>query len=174
MYRIKDNSETFHKELLKKYYAGVQKCAVLITCNNNKDYYQWIPYVIKAWEKLNINPVIVFINNKLPTILYKYKSYIRLWEPIKDINSGLQAQILRLYYPAILSEYDKVIISDVDLLPIPNKEYWQLINNLPKDTFLAMRFKDNQYYMPFNVAHPLLWSKLFNIYSLLDIRKHNV
>ena len=60
--------------------------AVVLTCNNNENYYKWIPVAIKSWKMMNIKPYVFFIlsssNEALPESIKDIPEIIKV-APIK-------------------------------------------------------------------------------------------
>ena len=154
----------------------------LTTCNNNKLYYQWIPYCIKFWKKLDFDFIVYFFSTELPNYLEQYTKNIILITPPKDLYIPSVCQISRLYLPCLHTEYDMVLITDVDLIPL-SKTYFSMVDNFSTEKFIAMRKKQNEYFMGFNIASSKMWMKLSgitcnknDIYNILDIvfEKHKI
>lgn len=145
--------------------------ACLYTCNKNERYLRYIPYVVENCISLQIIPVILLINiNSLPIEYKKYQKYIRYITFEKYINDVYISQIIRLFYPAIMKEYDVVMISDIDLIIIKNNYFTNNINHAFKsDEFVVGRYKDNQCFMPFNFGKPYIWGRMFHIENIDDI-----
>ena len=146
----------------------------LTTCNNNEKYYKWIKYIIPFWHNLNFDLIIYFYADNIPPCLHKYKKYIVLVEPPNDLYIPSVCQISRLYLPILHKNYDKVLITDIDLIPI-SKKYFNKINTITNDKFIVMRKKENEYFMPFNAANYKLWAELTNLnenITLEQINKH--
>ena len=138
------------------------KKLALTTCNDNKTYYQWIPHCIKFWKKLNFDFVVYFFADELPSELEEYSEHIILWKPPTNLYTPSVCQISRLYLPMLHKNYDMVLITDVDLVPL-SPLYFSMVDTFSKDKFVAMRKKEDEYYMPFNVASPEMWNKLTKV-----------
>jgi hypothetical protein len=147
------------------------KKACLYSSNNNSKYLQFIPLVVKNALSLNIVPVIVLINvpDEVSSKYSEYQKYFRYFN-INDINDVFVAQIIRLFYPAILKEYDVVMINDIDLILL-NHEYFHYCFETAylSKKFVVGRKKSNQYFMRFNFANPDIWGKIFKIYNINDV-----
>jgi hypothetical protein len=148
---------------------------VLCSVNNNSEYYLFIPKQIHFWKLFNINFLAIFVGEKIPDELLEYKDNIILWNKNLDINTSYVGQNLRIYYPALLNLPDDevVMITDTDMLPMNNKYYTEGLDNFSKQDFIYLRNIDgNEIYMCYNLAHPSVWSKVFNINNENDIEKN--
>ena len=98
--------------------AEVQKIVVVST-NNNPDYYFYAPYIEKAWNTLgwqvavmitaDVDPLDLKVNNKDTLI-------IRL--PDMTLRKETIAQGGRLYAANYLSKDALIMTSDMDMLPL--------------------------------------------------------
>ena len=146
---------------------------VLGSVNNNPLYYMFIPKQIHFWKKFNINFIAIFVGEVLPNELIPYKENIILWNKNSDLNSAYVAQNLRIYYTSLLDlpDDEMVMITDMDMLPTNNKFYVDGLEQFKQDDFIYYRHVDgNQIYMCYNAAHPKIWSKLFGINNIDDIK----
>lgn len=149
---------------------------VIASVNNNPEYYKFIPKQILFWGKFGIKFIALFVGNKLPHELQKYKANIILWNHNLDLNHAFIGQNLRIYYPAILNLPDDelVMITDMDMLPANPNYFTTDLEKYTKNDFIYYRYIDkNQYrneiYMCYNAAHPNTWGKLFKITSKEDV-----
>lgn len=150
-----------------------KRVACFMTCNENEQYQKWIPHAVRMWNMMNIHPVIMLVG--VDSVPNEYKdldaTYV-LYNECNHISTIMVSQVIRNYYPQFLDSYDSVIISDIDMLPIPNKNYFErwINESIEKDTFVGMRWKSNQYFMPFNAAPPHIWKNLFPMESESEMR----
>tara|TARA_Y100000996_G_scaffold107107_1_gene78758 strand:+ start:7758 stop:8624 length:867 start_codon:yes stop_codon:yes gene_type:complete len=140
--------------------------AVVLTCNNNENYYKWIPVAIKSWKMMNIKPYVFFIlsssNEALPESIKDIPEIIKVVNPAKNRTTGGFAQVSRLLLPAII-DAQNVLISDIDYIPLPSW-YYELSKGHPQKCFVAMRKKDGKdFFMGFNCTHPDTWSRVFEL-----------
>lgn len=148
---------------------------VLTACNNNPLYMGFIPYFIKAWKKLypNTNIKIVLINNSIPEEYKKYSEYIILFEPNDKICDKLASQVIRILYPAILDYQEAVLITDIDMIPMNSKYYSDSIKQFDSDKFIVYKkidYKRNEIMICYNAASPKVWSSIFFIKNINDIK----
>lgn len=147
---------------------------VLSSVNNNSDYYLFIPKQIIFWRTFNIKFLAVYIGEEIPNELLDYRDNIILWNKNLNINTSYVGQNLRIYYPALLNlgEDELVMITDMDMLPMNDKYYKDGLDDFTKQDFIYLRNIDvNQIYMCYNLAHPSVWSKVFNVKNEDDIEK---
>lgn len=137
------------------------KVGVVVSCTNNTAYSQWIPYVVETWNKLGVDTILLGIDYDVTS--YAGCTPIVINNPLKIKNSSI-AQVIRLYYPGTLKEYDAIIIADIDQIPLPNNYFKKYIEqSIEQNTFIGMRFVKYQYFMGWNVAPPLIWSEVTGI-----------
>jgi len=149
---------------------------VLSAVNYNDKYIRFVPLFIHQWKSIfpELNIVIVFIGNKIPSCLQPYKSNIVLFPEIEGITSAYVAQTIRLLYPAILGKEETTIITDIDMLPGRNIDYYTTkIKDIADDTFVSMRplsvVGQNEIAMCYNIARTDIWASMFKVYSKEDI-----
>lgn len=149
---------------------------VLTACNYNKTYSDFIPLFIKSWNKLypNVDVKIIFINDYIPEEYKKYKDNLILFKPLDNISTAFISQYIRLLYPCILNEYTNgIMITDMDMVPMNNTYYTQYIKDYTTDKFIYLRDVNldiNEIFMCYNIATSKIWSEIFNINSLDDIK----
>lgn len=96
---------------------------VVIATNDNPDYYQYIPYVIKAWNKLGWK-VITFLRgdkNKLDKLIDKKNLFYYLEGSSKYRDETL-VQCSRLFAGCLI-ENGLLMTSDGDMMPC--SDYWK-------------------------------------------------
>ncbi len=150
-----------------------KRVACFMTCNENVNYQKWIPHVVKMWNIMNIHPIIMLVGvSKVPEEYVDLNATYVLYNDCNHISTIMVSQVIRNYYPQFLDDYDSIIISDIDMLPLPNKNYFEkwINESIDKNTFVGMRWKSNQYFMPFNAAPPKVWKELFPMKSVSDIQ----
>jgi len=149
---------------------------VISSVNNNSDYYNFLPYQILFWNKFNIKFICIFIGEKIPNELEQYKDYLILWNKNLDLHSAYVAQHIRILYAGLinLSDDEGIMLTDMDMLPCNDTYYKEGIETFTKEDFIYYRFIDSidkHVYLCYNIAHPSLWGKIFNITSESDIEK---
>ena len=78
---------------------------VITACNMNLIYYEFIPFFIKAWDKLypNIDVKVILISDNIPEDLKPYLDNIILFEPVHGVSTSFTSQYIRILYPCILN-----------------------------------------------------------------------
>lgn len=146
----------------------------LFACNDNEKYYKYYGYVREFWRKiLGVKTLLVFIGDKLPEVLEKYRDEIIMFN-IEGVHPVFIAQNIRLLYPALIESNEGVIIADIDILPL-NKEYFvESIKDIENDKFIFInttgRQIENEFYICYNIAIPNVWGELFKIKTAEDIK----
>lgn len=149
---------------------------VLTAVNEKKMYIDFIPLFIKSWKKLypSVDVKIILIANKIPYKFLEYKKYIILFKPIKNIFTAYISQYIRLLYPCILEHKNGVLITDIDIIPMNKNYFTKNIEKYDNSKFIYYRenvcFEWKQISMCYNVALPSIWSVIFNIKSVDDIK----
>jgi hypothetical protein len=148
---------------------------ILTAVNENPLYLDFIPIFIKTWKKLYplVDIKIILISNKIPENLNEYQDYIILFEPIEKISTAFISQYIRLLYPAILNYENGVMITDMDMLPMNRTYYSKNIEAFTDDKFIYLRnvlLESNQIAMCYNVSTPNIWSEIFNIKTIEDVK----
>jgi hypothetical protein len=93
----------------------------VISSDSNPEYLDFWPYVAKAWKRIGIEPILLYIDKNPPSEdVMNYGRVIYL-ESINDWTISQQAQCIRFWAAKILDA--PFIISDMDMLPI-SKEYY--------------------------------------------------
>jgi hypothetical protein len=149
------------------------KIDICLTATNTKsNYIKHIPTFVNSWLRLQIEPMIILINNEIPDEYTKYKDYIILFDPaeynLQHINTGYIAQIIRIFYPPLLTSKN-VIISDIDIVPINYKFFVKYVDEYPEDVFVNYRRYNGQLNICYNLANSLVWGEVFEIDTIMDV-----
>ena len=146
---------------------------VILATDANPNYIQFWPAVAKAWtELIGVRPTLALIASQDVPIDESLGDVIR-FEPIPNIPTSLQAQVIRLLLPAYF-ENDVCIISDIDMIPL-NKDYFlKGIEGIPHDHFVVYRdiaypAACKRYAICYNAAKGHVYKEIFNINKLSDI-----
>ena len=139
----------------------------LVACNDNTKYSDFWPVVQYSWKsKCDIKAILIYVSDKDPLpgpdVIH--------FKPVPGIPTSFQSQCIRLLYPALLKVKGSVIISDIDLVPM-SKSYY-VNHNATRNQFVVYRSNVLQGQIPmcFNAATPQVWSEVFKITSIDDIR----
>lgn len=100
----------------------------VVSSNSNPEYLDFWPYVAKAWRRIGIDPLLLYIDkNPPPTSIKNYGNFVYL-ESVPDWDIIQQAQCIRFWGAKILDA--PFIISDMDMLPISEEYYQKGVSNL--------------------------------------------
>ncbi len=98
---------------------------------------------------------------------------VHVFEPISGLHTAFQAQCIRLLYPALLETEGAVLTSDVDMVPLSRRYFHEPLSHIDERHFLAYRdvlLPRGEIPICYNAALPSVWSKLFDVRSLDDVR----
>jgi hypothetical protein len=149
---------------------------ILTAVNENPLYIEFIPIFIKTWNKLypDIDVKIILVAKTIPEEYMEYKDNIILFEPVENVLTSFTSQFIRLMYPCLLNYENAVMITDMDMLPMNNTYYTEYIKEYDNSKFIYYRddhcFVYKQLAMCYNAATPKIWSEIFDIHSIDDIR----
>ena len=108
----------------------------LMSSDSNPEYLDFWPVVAKAWLKLDIRPVLFYIQtdkNRHPEQIADCP--VHILEPIPDISIKIQASSLRYwgccYYPDNI-----VVISDIDLIPLSREFFIDRLREADDDSYI--------------------------------------
>lgn len=151
---------------------------VLTSVNENSKYIKFIPLFIKTWTYLfpEIEPIILYTGQNIDEIIVKYNispkylKYIHHFY-IESVDTCFTAQIIRIFYPALVESDNFVIISDIDMIPL-NRKYYENVD-ATTDQFICYRsdcLGNVMYPICYNAATPKKWGEVFQIFSQQDLR----
>lgn len=97
---------------------------VVVSTNNNPDYYWFAPYIEKAWNSLGWTVAMVVTHDvDVNQINFSSEKNIILKMPnVPELRTETIAQAGRLYAANFLSGDNLIMTSDMDLLPL--QDYW--------------------------------------------------
>lgn len=145
---------------------------VILSCNNNPKYLPFWPIISKIWKlRFEIDPILYFIDDTEETgdevvIDETYGKVIR-FKAIKSIPTSYQSQAIRLLVPALYPN-DTLIISDIDMIPIDVYYFTKSIKHVNEHFFVMFT---HFFQMCYNVATGKVWSEIFNINSIEEVRE---
>ena len=146
----------------------------LLSCDLNPMYYDFFPLIRKFWKKkVGIDCLLILVADEIPYSLREESDSIILFQPLKNIPTAFQAQCIRLLYPCLLTQFDGIIISDMDIIPLQSEFFLNPIKDLDQNkTFCIYRdviSEYNQYPMCYCAASSETWRNLFNVNIINDI-----
>lgn len=144
---------------------------VIVATDANPTYLQFWPIVAKLWKQMGIEPTLALVADKNVVVDETIGEVIR-FEPIPNISTGFQAQVIRLLLP-IYFEDEVSLLSDIDMLPI-NKDYFvNSVRDISNEKFVVYRDKAYSYMdlypMCYNAASGKVFKEIFNIQSIEQI-----
>lgn len=154
---------------------GLQLGTALVASDLAPAYLRCWPLARRAWaEIVGVDPVLVLVAAAadVPSELAADPS-VQLFEPVPGVHTALQAQVIRLLYPALLPERAGIVTADVDMLPLSADYFHRPLRRVARDAFVAYRavlMPIRQIPMCYNAALPATWAELFQIGSLADVR----
>lgn len=93
----------------------------VVSSDSNPEYLDFWPYVAKAWKRIGIEPVLLYIDKSPPSNdVHQYGQVTHL-ESIPEWGIAQQAQCIRFWAAKLLDA--SFIISDIDMLPISEEYY---------------------------------------------------
>lgn len=152
---------------------------VLTAVNENILYLDFVPIFIKTWNKLypNVDVKIILVSNNIPANLRDYEKNIILFKPIEKMSTAFISQYIRLLYPALLDYKNGIMITDMDILPMNRSYYTKNIEQFENDKLVYLRnvlLNSKQIAMCYNVATNKVWSEIFHIKNIEDIKNRLV
>ena len=140
---------------------------VILASNENKDYLEFWPLVSEAWERIGVEPVLIYTGNDEINLNGHIINFY-----IKGIDSTFVAQNIRLLAPALFKD-ENCIISDIDSLPLSSKYFQNSVRDIPDDKFVIYRpdaAAENMIPICWNLSKGINWSEIFNVRNSNEIR----
>lgn len=137
----------------------------IVASTENSKYLDFWPVVKKAWERLDIEPILYLITDKKSKIT-DAKSF-----NIPSINSVFLSQTLRLLAPSLYKN-DTCIISDMDMIPLSREYFVNQLKDIDEDKFVIFRSGSTSSDMLpicWNAGKGSTWSKIFKVSNTEDI-----
>lgn len=140
---------------------------VILSANENKDYIDFWPLVSKAWERIGIEPILIYTGKGIPQI---EGNVIKIYVPF--VSTVFVSQNVRLLAPVLFPD-ENCIISDIDSLPLSSKYFNNSVNKIEENKFVIYRpdaAASNMIPICWNLAKGKLWSQIFKVKSLIGIK----
>lgn len=149
----------------------------VVATDDNPLYAPFLPLVYKAWtEIVGVQVSIIFVGKDIPEEWPQcVKDAVTVFEPIPNIPTGFQAQVIRLFAPSWIETNDLVIISDADIVPL-KKDYFQCKDlQCASGAVVNYRYgniedKCKQISMCYVAAQPTIWRRLFPYHGMESVR----
>jgi hypothetical protein len=147
---------------------------VVLACDLNERYLSVWPLAQRAWREIaGLDPILVLIANEssVPESL-RTDPDVRVFAPLPDTHTALQAQCIRLFFPALVETSGGVLTSDIDMVPLGRDYFHASLRGLPGSHFVAYRdVLLDLHEMPvcYNAALPRTWSSIFGVTTADDV-----
>ena len=139
---------------------------VILASNDNQEYLDFWPLVSEAWERLGVEPVLIYTGKDkidLPgEIIHFY---------VEGIDPVFVAQNIRILMPALFPEHNS-ITADIDDLPLSRKYFIDNVKDIPDHMFIVYRWgfiTETMIPICWTLAKGTTWQKIFNIKNENDI-----
>jgi hypothetical protein len=148
---------------------------MLTAVDLNPRYLDLWPVVRRAWSEIAaVDPILVLVaaRNAVPPELAG-DAGVRIFEPEPGLSTVLQAQCIRLLYPALLESEGAVIVSDVDMVPLSPRYFHRPLARIDHRHFVAYRdvlLPLGEMAICYNAALPTTWRSVFGVRDLDDVR----
>lgn len=145
---------------------------VILGSDTNPLYIEFWPIIAPIWKKMGFQPTLALIAEEDYVIDESLGDVIRV-NPLPDIPTSLQAQVIRLFLPALFPD-DVCLISDMDMIPVSKSYFVDGAKPCPDDAFLVYRdlalpLYEQQFPMCYVAAKGSLFGSIFDIFSYEDI-----
>lgn len=150
-------------------------CA-LVGCDENPVYLDFWPLVHEAWSRIGVVIKMVLIAPRLP-IGIAYPHDVIVFEPLPQIPTAWTAQVVRIFYPALLSTRNAVIITDMDMAPMSRTYFHDALAPIESETFFCYRdILRHEGMLPicYNAARPRVWARVTGATTLAQVRQQMI
>jgi len=132
---------------------------------------------IQMWGKLipEAQIKIILIADYVPEKFSQFSQNIILFKPLDNVKTEFISQYIRSLYPCILNFSQGVLITDMDMMPMNRSYYVNNIEDITDNKFVYYRnvlLDIKEIAMCYNVATPKVWSEIFGINNLNDIKTY--
>ena len=148
---------------------------VILASDLNRDYLDFWPLTSRAWARLGLRATLILVaaSDEVPRELVNAPN-VRVFEPLAGVATSLQATCVRLLYAALIDAPGAVLMSDIDLVPLNRRFFYEPLAALDERFFVAFRddYEDPviAWPLPFNAAAPATWGEVFRVASVQDVR----
>ena len=133
---------------------------VILASNDNPDYVQFWPIVSEAWKLMGVEPILIYTGSKKLNLDGNVINF-----NLNKVDSAFVAQNIRILYPSLLKNR-KVIVSDIDNLPLSRNYFLNSISDIEDNSFIIYRpdaCPPNMISMMWNAASGDTWKEIFKI-----------
>lgn len=155
--------------------AALRPSHVLLASDLNAYYLDTWPLAKRAWPAIaGLDPILVLVakQDEIPRELQNDEA-VHVFEPIEGVHTALQAQCVRLLYPALV-DGSGVITADIDMLPLNRSYFHRAVERIDARDFVAYRnvlLAIGQIPMCYTAAHPHTWREVFGVSNYNDVRE---
>jgi len=148
---------------------------VIVATDANPTYIHFWPIVAQAWKrKFGIKPTLALIAYEDVVVDESLGDVIR-FEPIPGVPTAIYAQAIRILLPALFED-EVSLTSDIDMVPLSNDYFTQVIQHVPDHCFVIYMNKAYPedypaFPMCYNAARGSTFKEIFSINSKEDIAK---
>jgi hypothetical protein len=146
---------------------------VVVSSDLNRRYLDCWPLAQRAWREVaGLDPLLVLIADDAPAELRADPS-VHVFAPVDGLHTALQAQCIRLLYPALVDDATGVLVSDVDMVPLNASFFHRPAGMVDERHFLAYRdvfLGASEIPICYNAAHPRTWGDVFEVADTDDVR----
>jgi hypothetical protein len=146
---------------------------VILATNDDPKYIQFWPVAARIWQAMGLRPTLALIADEDCPIDTSLGDVIR-FTPLPDVPESLQAQIIRLFLPALFPD-EGCLVSDIDMLPVRRSYFFDGAANCPEEAFLVYRGLtpncEPRYPMCYIAGKGNLFGSIFGISNRQDIAK---
>jgi len=147
---------------------------VILSSDNNLKYINFWPITAKAWKNIvGVIPTLALIANSSIKVDKSFGDVIR-FEPIENIPTGFQAQVIRLLLPVFFPN-SGCITSDIDMIPLQKDYFINYASNILDKDFLVYRKgigKYLRYSICYTAAKGAIFGEIFNLKLDKNIRNN--
>jgi hypothetical protein len=149
---------------------------VVVSSDLNPRYLACWRLTADTWRRIaGLEPVLVLIasETEVPAEL-RGDPGVRVVEPLPGLHTALQAQCIRLLYPALIETGGgAVLTSDIDMAPLNRGYFHRPASRIDERHFLAYRdvlLPGMEIPICYNAAIPRVWGEIFAVSSLDDVQ----
>jgi hypothetical protein len=115
---------------------------VILASDANPTYLEFWPLIAAAWRRrLGARATLLLVAGAEVRVDEQVGDVVRI-DPIPDVDSGFQAQVVRLVAPALFGTQVS-LLSDIDLLPLARPYFRTALAGAPDDALVI--FRDGAY-----------------------------
>lgn len=147
----------------------------LLASDLNPSYLDFWPLARRAWSEIaGLEPLLVLVAEEadVPEAL-RADASVRVFPPLPGVHTALQAQCVRLLYPAVLDVEGGIVTSDADMVPMNAGYLHRPAAEIDATHFIAYRdvlLGLGEIPICYNAALPSTWRRVLEVESHADIR----